>query len=93
MSAAKAQIDIETAVTMYYERISLSNSDIKKLFNVTSGKTVLRYKNEVISFFAGTDIIPTHRNHMIDTVRAYEAWGLDIADLEKRLVKLRKLKA
>lgn len=84
--------DVELAVKIYYEKISLSNADIKKLFEVTSNKTVKRYKDEVVAYFAETDIIPIHRDNTLDTWRAFEAWGIDINELEKRIKKLQKLK-
>ena len=84
-------IDIEIAVRMYYERISLSCTDRQKLFNIKSSATVAKYRREVIEYFADKDVSPLHRNNKLDTYRAYEAWGLDINDLEKRLQKLRKL--
>lgn len=84
--------NVELAVKIYYEKISLKNSDIKSLFEVTSNKTVKRYKDEVIEYFADSDIIPIHRDNTLDTWRAFEAWGIDINELEKRLKKLQKLK-
>lgn len=91
MSNVRAPIDIEVAVRMYYERISLSCSDIRKLFNVKSSTTLAKYRREVIEYFADKDVSPMHRNNKLDTYCAFEAWGLDIKDLEKRLLKLRKL--
>lgn len=86
-------IDIELAVRLYYERIWLENADIKNLFNVNSSSTITKYRREVLNYFADKNINPLHRNNKLDTWRAYEAWGLDIEELEKRLRKLQKLKA
>lgn len=86
-------IDIEFAVRLYYERIWLENADIKNLFNVNSSSTITKYRREVLNYFADKNINPLHRNNKLDTWRAYEAWGLDIEELEKRLRKLQKLKA
>ncbi len=91
MEKIRPPIDIEAAIRMYYEKISLKNSDIKTLFGVSSNRTIAKYKNEVINYFAETDIDPVHRNNTLDTWRAFEAWGINIADLEKRLSKIRKL--
>lgn len=92
MPAIRPPKDIELAVKIYYEKISLKNADIKSLFGVTSNKTVARYKSEVIEYFAEGDINPVHRDNTLDTWRAFEAWGIDINELEKRLKKLQKLK-
>ena len=84
-------VSIEFAVKLYYERIWLENSDIKQLFNISSSSTLAKYRREVIDYFADKNISPFHRGMKLDTWRAYEAWGLDINDLEKRLRKLQKL--
>ena len=91
MPKVRAPVDIEVAVKMYYERISLSGADIQKLFNVKSSSTVAKYRREVIEYFSDKEVSPMHRNDKLDTYCAFEAWGLDINDLEKRLQKLRKL--
>lgn len=86
------QVNIPVAVKLYYETFSLSNKDIKAIFNVKSDCSAIRKKREVIEYFAGTDENPIHSiNNKLDTWRAYEAWGLKIEDLERRLKKLRQL--
>lgn len=91
MAEKRSPINIEVAVRMYYEKISLTNADIKTLFGVTSNRTIAKYKNEVVNYFAKTDVDPVHYNRTLDTWRAFEAWGIDIAELEKRLSKIRRL--
>ena len=86
-------INIEFAVTLYYERIWLESSDINQLFNISSSSTLAKYRNEVIEYFKDKDISPVHRNNKLDTWLAYEAWGLNIENLEKRLRKLQKIKS
>ena len=84
-------VNIEFAVTLYYERIWLENSDIKQLFNISSSSTVAKYKQEAIKYFENKDVSPIHRNNKLDTWLAYEAWGLNIKNLESRLHKLQKI--
>ena len=85
------QVNIPAAVRLYYEKLSLSNKDIKAIFSVTSDCSALKKKREVIAYFAEKDINPIHSiNNKLDTYRAFEAWGLDISDLEKRLKKLKQ---
>lgn len=85
------KINVPIAVRYYYEKLSLSNSDIKVMFNIRSDSTVMRKKQEVIDYFAGRDENPIHSiSKRLDTWRAFEAWGLDINELEKRLKKLRQ---
>lgn len=84
-------VNIPIAVRYYYEKISLENKDIMAIFNVTSSATATKKKREVVEYFAGTDENPIHSlTNRLDTWRAFEAWGLDINELEKRLKKLRQ---
>ena len=85
-------VDIEKAVLLYYERLTLSCEDIRQIFGVTSKSTVSRLKKQVINYWAERGKNPVFRPARIITTDAYEAWGLDIANLEHRLNKLRKLR-
>lgn len=86
------QVNIEEAIRIYYERLSLSGQDIKDIFGVKSSATVHRKKQEVLDYFADKDINPIHSiNNKLDTCRAFEAWGLDIDDLVRRYRRLQKL--
>lgn len=88
----RREFNIEAAYRLFYEKYSFSNSDIKQIFGITSSSTVAKIKREVIDFFAGTDINPIHSlSGRLDVVRAFEAWGIDIKDLEVRYKKLQKI--
>lgn len=88
------EVNIPVAVKMYYEKISLSNKDIKEIFSIKADSTAVEIKKEVIKYWAEKDdgINPVNHNNRLDTERAFEAWGLDIANLEYRFKKLQKLK-
>ncbi len=85
-------VDIEKAVLLYYERLTLSCEDIRQIFGVTGKATVSKLKQQVIDYWAERGKNPVFRSARIITEDAYEAWGLDIDDLEHRLNKLRKLR-
>ncbi len=88
----RREINIEAAYRLYYEKYSFSNSDIKQIFGVTSSSTIAKIKREVIDYFAGTDINPIHGlNGRLDSGYAFEAWGIDINNLEMRYKKLQKI--
>lgn len=91
MARALQPADVELAVQLYYERIELTNKDIHKLFNVKSSTTVARLKSVAIKAMAEKGQTP-FSTYSVNTETAYEAWNLDITDLERRLTKLRKLK-
>lgn len=82
--------DVGVAVRLYYANVELTNSDIQKLFGMSSSSTVASMKKKVLEVMAERDV-PRYNPHAVNTDIAYEVWGLDIADLEKRYKKLQKL--
>lgn len=70
---------VETAVLMYYEKISLSTEDVRKLFGC-SPTTAYKLKQ-----MCGG-------GRYIKTDDAYDKWGFDISDLEARLIRIKELK-
>lgn len=83
--------DVELAVRLYYERIELTNKDIRKLFDIKSSTTVAKLKRIAIEAMVEKGQTPFSA-YGVNTETAYEAWKLDINDLERRLAKLKKLK-
>ena len=83
--------DLRTAIRFYYEKIVLNNDDIRELFNNNLSNYMFnKLKKEAVVRMKEKNI----QQWSYDTVNtecAYEAWGLNIADLEKRYVKLQKL--
>ena len=88
MNAGLQLKDIEQAVIMYYSRIELSNSDIKELFGCGNA-TALKMKR-IAKEKALAEEYPIIDSRLVPTKVAYEAWNLDIDDLENRLKKLKK---
>ena len=82
---------IETAIRLYYERTELSNADIKELFGHIANDTVSRLKRKAKALMLerGTPVWDAQR---VNTEVAYEAWGLNIGNLEYRFKKLKALK-
>lgn len=83
---------IELAIRIYYENIILTNSDIKKLFGRISNATIIKLKNIARDNMAQKGKIPYNAT-VVDTYSAYEAWGLDIKDLEHRYKKILSMQA
>lgn len=81
--------DIALAVELYYSRIDLSNNDIKRLFGGVSGNKVSALKKlaDARRREAGMASWDPRR---VNTMCAFEAWGLEIEDLERRLKALRR---
>lgn len=83
-------VDISTAIRLYYTRIELSNSDIRELFGSIGSSRIVQLKN-----LAKKRMIERNRPYYnamyVNTEDAFEAWGLDIGELERRYAKLRKM--
>lgn len=82
--------NIDAAVRLYYETFELSSKDIQEIFDAKSSATVARLKNMVRDEMVKTGRLPWNV-HNVPTELAFEVWGLDIADLERRRTKLIKL--
>jgi len=82
--------DLKTAIEMYYLNSELTTANITKLFDVSSN-TAKKYKDVVREEMAKRSVLSNEINS-VNTKIAYEVWGLDISDLEKRYAKLQKFK-
>lgn len=81
---------LETAIRLYYERIELSNSDIKTLFGKLAPATIKSLKNKAQAIMNERHT-PIWNAQRVNTEIAYEAWGLNITDLERRFKKLKAM--
>ena len=81
---------IENALKIYYENGEIGNKEIKYLFGNRSSTTIARLKKLVRAEMIKKDM-PTFNVNKVNTVIAYEVWGIDIIDLEKRMKKLKEL--
>jgi hypothetical protein len=84
--------NIDAAVRLYYEKFELGSKDIREIFDAKSSVTVTNLKKIAREKMAEKDRMP-YDKYCVPTDIAYEAWGLDIADLERRRAKLIKLGA
>lgn len=82
--------NIETALRIYYENTEIGNPEIRELFGNIANSTILSMKNEVLKEMTERKI-QRFRYHTVNTEVAFEVWGIDINDLERRRSKLIKL--
>ena len=82
--------NIETAIRIYYSCPEIGNKEIRELFGSLGNSTISKYKNEVKKQQVA-DEVKTMCLNTINTETAYKVWGIDIADLEKRRAKLKRL--
>lgn len=82
--------DIRTAVRIYYQYPEIGSAEIRELFGGCANSTVAKLKKSAWDKMTENGV----RNfgaHKVNTKCAYEAWGIDVDDLEKRVEKLKKL--
>ena len=87
---------IGEAIKIYYENRELSNTEIKQLFVSRRGEnlssaTIVKLKKEVLKVAAERKLLMWGKG-CVNTKLAFEVWGLDIGDLEKRWAKLQKFR-
>ena len=82
--------DIETVLRIYYERLELSNKDIRTLFETSAG-TVYRLKAVAKEEMDAMGLQCWNATH-VNTEAAYKAWGIDIERLERNYKRLQSLR-
>ena len=83
-------VDLKTAINIYYMHTELSNADIEKLFGKHSSSTIAKLKKMAQDKMDEKHVMSWNAI-CVNTEAAYEAWGLDIHDLERRYKKLKQL--
>ena len=81
---------VSTAIELFYSQTELGNAEIELLFNKPSTATISRLKNKARKKMIELDI-PSWNANRVNTKAAYEAWGLDIKDLETLYRKMQEL--
>ena len=86
----KKILSIDTALRIFYSCSEIGNAEIRELFGNLGNSTIAKYKKEVQKQQV-EDNVKTMYLNTINTETAYKVWGIDVADLEKRRAKLKKL--
>jgi len=81
---------IENALRVFYENGEIGNKEIKCLFGNRSSATVSRLKR-LVKVEMTKRGVPTFNANKINTVVAYELWGIDVGELESRMKKIKEL--
>ena len=81
---------IEEALRIYYTNSELGNAEITALFGKRSSATVSRLKRIAKDEMTARGILSYGANK-VNTVVAYEVWGIDVKDLERRMRKIKEL--
>jgi len=81
---------IDNALKIYYSHSELGNKEISSLFGRLSSATTAKLKKLVKDEMMNREIL-SYGMHKVNTTVAYDVWGIDITDLEKRHKKLKTL--
>lgn len=82
---------IKQAIIIYYSKIELATRDIKELFGCCNA-SASRLKKIAMEYITEHGVVIWDAGR-VNTKAAYEAWGLDIKDLEERQKKLERMEA
>lgn len=82
--------DIETAVRLYYEQKEIGIRDICLIFGCGKSTANKLKKRGVEEMQKSGE--PAWNTHFVNTRCAYRSWGLDIAELERGMRTMRKLR-
>lgn len=83
------RIDYVKCLRFYYELHELGNKEVMEMFNIGPSKAGQMKRDAQVE--------QRKRNVMffnpvcVNTEVAFDVWGIDIADVEKRVAKLKKL--
>jgi len=81
---------IENALRVFYENGEIGNKEMKCLFGNRSSATISRLKRLVKAEMIKRET-PTFNASKVNTVVAYDVWGIDVAELESRMKKIKEL--
>jgi len=81
---------IDEALRIYYTHSEIGNKEIALLFGKLSSATISKLKKAAKTEMSRQGTLSYGANK-INTSIAYDVWGLDVADLEKRRKKLKEL--
>ena len=81
--------DIEAAVKLYYGKLEIGTTDIRELFQCGKS-TCLKLKDKARVEMTKQGKEPFVPHH-VSTKIAFEAWGLNIVEMEERLKKMRRI--
>ncbi|MGN0179306.1 MAG: hypothetical protein ACI4DY_07700 [Monoglobaceae bacterium] len=88
--------NFETAIRLYYENMELGTAEIQELFLPKKGESlsiskVTQLKNAVKEVQRQRGVL-TYSSSTVNTELAYEVWGLNIVQIERRYKHLCRLK-
>ena len=90
MVRVPSTVNIATAIRLYYEKNEISNADIKAIFGQMGSAKVAALKKLALEKMAENNV-QLWDSRCVNTEAAYTAWGMSIADLERRYNRLQRI--
>ncbi len=82
-------VSVERAVWVYNNCPYMGNRELEELFGKMSSAKRVKLKDMVRDEMEARGMM-RYNDTLVHTSVAFEVWGLDIADIERRYAKLRK---
>ena len=83
-------VNIDEALRVYFAYPELGNKEITALFGKRSSATVARLKRAVKDEMSSKGVL-SYGSNTVNTEIAFDVWGIDVKDLEKRMKKIKEL--
>ena len=80
----------ENALHVYYANSEIGNKEIATLFGQRSSATLSRLKRIVRDEMRKRGVF-SYSTNRVHTATAFEVWGIDVKDIEKRMKKIKEL--
>jgi hypothetical protein len=81
---------IDNALQIYYKHSEIGNKEISLLFGKLSSATLAKLKRAVKVEMSNRGTY-SYGLYKVNTNIAFDVWGIDVVDLEKRKKKLKEL--
>ncbi len=82
--------DPATVLRIYYQNREISNAEMLELFGAVGQSTISRMKKKALTLMRERNVSRLGI-HSVNTEVAFEAWGIDVAAMERQYKKLKAL--
>lgn len=82
--------DIEAAVRIYNSTVEIGNKEIRAIFGKMETSRLKKFREIALAEMIRREC-PQMHPFRVNTIIAFEAWGYDIKELERKYMKLKRL--
>lgn len=93
MGRPRGRLNVEVALEIYYSMPEIGNAEIAEIFGLSKKSTVaIAARKRAAREFMIKNDMKSWDPASVKTKAAYEAWGIDVDELEKSFKALQRLK-